>query len=101
MNSKRKGNNGERELCQYLNDHGIPAHRNDQRCILGGLDNPDISIDGYHVEVKRTEQFRLYDAMNQAIRDANGHAVPVVVHRRNKSGWVAVLRIDDFIRLLK
>ena len=77
MNSKRKGSGGERELAELLQAHGYDAHRNDQRYI-GGLNNPDVGgLPGYHIEVKRTERFSLYAAMEQARRDADGKAVPL------------------------
>ena len=41
MNSKRKGNQAERELLRLLQSYGLDAHRNDQTYI-GGIDNPDI-----------------------------------------------------------
>ncbi len=103
-NSKRKGNAGERELAHLLAARGIHCQRNDQ-CYVGGEDNPDVSatIGGaaLHLEVKRTERFRLWDALEQATRDANGHAVPVVVHRANRRPWVAVLALDDLLMLLE
>lgn len=101
LNSKRKGNAGERELCAILAEAGA-AHRNDQRYI-GGEDNPDISFQlgssRFHVECKRAEKFNAYAAMDQAERDANGHAVPIVAHRRNRRPWLVVLKLDDFLRL--
>lgn len=100
MNSKRKGNAGERELLSILSEAG-KAERNDQRYI-GGKDNPDISFrhngKKYHVECKRCEKLSLYEAMEQAVRDANGHATPVVMHRRNKKPWLVVLRLSDFLQ---
>ena len=103
MNSKRKGNAGELELLHLLESSGLNAHRN-QQGYVGGVDNPDIALDAggerYHLEIKRTERFSLYPAMYQAERDANGHAVPVVVHRSNRKPWVCVLRLADFLRLV-
>ena len=104
MNVKRKGNAGEREFLALLAEHGIEAHRNEQRYI-GGLDNPDISavVGGipFHVEVKRTERFRLYEAMEQARRDANGHRIPLVAHRQNRKPWVVVMDVSDFMRIME
>lgn len=104
MNAKRKGNEGERELLALLAGHGIEASRNDQRYV-GGLDNPDISaaIGGFsfHIEAKRTERFRLYEAMEQAKRDANGHRIPLVAHRQNRKPWVVVLSLSDFVRIME
>ena len=101
MNSKKKGNKGELELLDIFRRHGYPAHRNDQR-FVGGVDRPDISLTmngiRYHVEVKRTERLRLHEAMEQAVHDSNGHAVPVVVHRRNRDAWLITMRLDDFMQ---
>ena len=104
MNSKRKGNAGELEALHLLEAAGMDVKRNDQRYI-GGVENPDIALyaagQRFHLEVKRKEKFSLYEAMDQAIADANGKAVPVVLHRKNRRPWVAILRMGDFIRLLK
>ncbi len=80
------------------------ARRNDQRYV-GGLDNPDIALElggtAYHVECKRAERFNAYAAIAQAERDANGHAVPVVMHRRNRAPWLVVMKLSDWVRMLK
>ena len=68
MNSKVKGNSGERELAKILCAHGYNAHRNDQRYI-SGLENPDVSLPGIHIECKRTETLRLYNALEQGVKD--------------------------------
>lgn len=100
MNGKKKGSAGERELAGILRAHGYDSHRNDQRYV-GGLENPDISLPGVHVECKRTEALRLYDSIAQATHDANGKALPVVMHRRNHSPWLAIMRLDDWIQLYR
>lgn len=101
-NSKKKGNAGERELLAILQKAGY-AQRNDQRYI-GGVDNPDIAFQAagkaFHVECKRAERFNAYAAMAQAEHDANGHAVPVVMHRRNRAPWLCVLKLEDWLSLL-
>ena len=90
-----------RYLTSWLKDQ---AHYRLQVVGNGGMDNPDVALDAggerYHLEIKRTERFSLYPAMDQAERDANGHAVPVVVHRSNRKPWVCVLRLADFLRLV-
>ena len=100
MNSKRKGNTGENEIAKLLTAHGFNSHRNDQR-YKSGFENPDISLPGVHIEVKRTESLRLYDALHQAVRDANGAAIPVVMHRRNRESWVVIMRFTDWIEMYK
>lgn len=103
MNSKRKGNTGELELLHLLEEHGLEVRRNDQK-FVGGVDNPDLSltVEGQpvHVEMKRCERLSLYEAIEQAEHDANGHALPVVVHRRNRKPWLVVLRLEDMLRAL-
>lgn len=103
MKSKRKGNDGERELLQLLQDRGIEAQRNDQHYV-GGRCNPDVGAQignrEFHFEVKRTEKFRLYESLSQAQRDAEVEHVPVVAHRSNRRPWVVVLTLEDFLQLV-
>lgn len=98
MRSKRKGADGEREVAKLLREHGIDAHRGRQ--YHGGPDSPDVTgMEGYHIEVKRTEGFRLYDALGQAKEDAGEGETPVVFHRRNGKKWVVVMDAEDFLNL--
>ena len=103
MNAKKKGSAGERELLHLLEAHGIPARRNFQQ-FVGGVDNPDIAAEvggiPLHVEVKRQERLRLSEAVAQAVHDANGNALPVVVHRSNRQPWLVTARLADLLQLL-
>lgn len=98
MNSKRKGSGGERELAGILRSHGYDARKNEQRYI-GGLENPDVSLPGMHIECKRTEALRLYDAIEQARRDANGKTLPCVAYRKNHCPWIAIMILEDWVQL--
>lgn len=102
MNAKRKGSAGERELLHLLEAHGIPAHRNLQQ-FVGGVDNPDIAATvcglPVHLEVKRQERLRLSEAVAQAVRDANGNSLPIVVHRSNRQPWLVTARLEDLLQL--
>ena len=100
MNPKQKGGRGERELAGILRAHGYEAHRNDQM-YKGGKENPDVSLKGVHIECKRTEALRLYDALSQATRDANGKTLPCVMHRKNHASWVVIMALDDWIKLYR
>lgn len=77
IDSRSKGIRGELELAAFLTERGIPARRGCQR--KGGYLSPDVDhgIEGVHLEVKRCESPRLWDAMDQAQRDAGGERVPV------------------------
>lgn len=98
MNSREKGKRGEREAAEWLRTHGIEARRGVQYC--GGADSGDLVCDlpGFHLEVKRTETLRHYDALDQATGDAGGK-VPVVLHKKNRRRWIVILDGQDFLRL--
>lgn len=100
MNSRAKGKRGELEAAAELRKHGYEARRGQQ--FSGGGESPDVvhSIPGVHLEVKRVEKGALYNWLEQAIRDAGPGKVPIVMHKRNRQEWVAVLRFDDMMNLL-
>ena len=97
--SRNKGASGERELARELSRlFGIEAHRGCQ--YHGGPGSPDVTADipDVHIECKRSERLRLYEALQQAAGDA-GEKVPVVMHRQNCKPWVAIVRLDDLPKL--
>ena len=99
--SKRKGAAGEREAAEKLNEVlGTKFHRGRQ--YHGGPESPDLAGDlpGLHVEVKRCERFRLYEALAQASRDSGAAQVPAVMHRASRKPWVVIVEADYLIRLL-
>ena len=100
MKSKSKGKTGERELSKELSRlFGADCHRGQQYCGANG-DGDVVGLPGVHVECKRTESFRLWDAINQAVADAKSEDVPMVCHRANGRPWVAVVRLDDLPALV-
>ena len=99
--SRSKGKRGERELAAELGRVlGITARRGMQ--FQGSPDSPDIvtNIPNVHIECKRSERLRLYEALDQAVSDAGAEKVPVVCHRQNNKPWVVVVRLDDFPKLV-
>lgn len=97
--SRDKGKRGEREFAALLREHGYDARRGVQYC--GGPDSPDVTgLPGIHIEVKRTESLRLYEALKQSEQDT-GEEMPIVAHRRNNCPWVIILKANDFMRLYK
>lgn len=101
INSRAKGAAAEREFAGYLKARGHDARRGQQ--FSGGTDSPDVvcpTLPGVHFEVKRVEKGNLYLWLDQAMRDA-GSKVPVVVHRKNKREWVAILPLDELLTLLE
>lgn len=102
-NSRAKGARGEREFAAYLLAHGLEARRGQQ--FAGGTDSPDVvckPLAHVHFEVKRKEEgsSAVYQWLGQAGTDAGKGKLPVVAHRTNKRGWIAVLPMTDLLRLL-
>lgn len=102
MNSKRKGNAGERELAGILREHGYKSRRGLQYQ-SGQVEADVVGIPGIHIEVKRVERFGaadLYKAMEQSTRDAKEGEMPVVVHRTNRRRWLVTLDLYDFLAII-
>lgn len=100
INSRQKGAAAERELANILKANGYEARRGQQ--FKGGAESPDVvGLDGFHIEAKRVEAFALYPALDQATRDAAAGSTPIVVHRRNGREWVVVIRLEDFLKIVK
>lgn len=100
INSRNKGKVGELELAAFLSEHGYTAKRGQQ--FHGGADSPDVvcpTLDGIHIECKRVESGSLYKWLEQAKNDAGEGKVPVVMHRKSREDWVAILPLEDFLNL--
>lgn len=101
INSKRKGKKGELEVSHIFKNRGYDARRGQQ--FSGGDESPDVIVENFdwHLEVKFTETFNLYKAMAQAERDCKDSGKkPLVIHRKNKQKWVAVLDLEHFLDLV-
>lgn len=97
--SREKGKRGEREVAKLLSDAGYESRRGVQFC--GGGDSPDVISElPCHIEVKRTEKFNLWGAMDQASADAVDMP-PIVFHRPSHRPWVIVMYAEDFLELLR
>ena len=93
-NSKRKGKDGELALSKELARlFGVETRRGVQ--YQGMPDSPDVvGLPGIHIECKRAEKIRLYEAVDQAVAEA-GDNVPIVCHRTSRHPWLATCRLDD------
>lgn len=101
INSRTKGCTGEREFANWLKERGIKARRGQQ--FSGSPDSPDVVTElvEFHFEVKRTEHGNPYKWLSQAKTDAKATQTPIVAHRRNRDGWIAILDMNDLINLIK
>lgn len=98
INSRQKGARGEREAAQYIRNYwGVHASRGLQ--YQGSPDSPDVkqTMEDVNVEVKRTERFNPYQALDQACADAE---IGLVLHRRSGRQWIMVLHARDFPKLV-
>lgn len=98
MNSRSKGKRGELELAKKLREYGFECRRGQQYCGANG-DADVTGLPRIHIEAKRTERLNLYDAIDQARRDARPNELPAVFHRRNNSDWLVIMRLEDWMRL--
>lgn len=102
VNSKQKGNRGERELANLFKEMGLSARRTMQYCGRTG-DAADITcreMPQIHWESKFTERLNLYEALEQAEEDAKTGRLPVVAHRKVRKKWVAILDLEKFVEIL-
>lgn len=96
VNSRAKGCRGEREWAQLCREHGYTeARRGQQYCGANGAADV-VGIAGIHCEVKRVERLNIHDAMQQAVGDALDGEVPVVCHRKDRTGWLVTMRAEDW-----
>jgi len=100
MNSKAKGNQAEREVASFLREHGFSAAKRGVQ-YAGGPNSPDvIGVPGWHLEVKRTERFKLREAVIQAEGDSRGGRW-AILHRWNNGRWLTVLPTEDWLDLVR
>ena len=99
--SRDKGKRGELEVAAIIRSHGFEARRGQQH--RGGGDSPDVihSISNLHVEVKFREQLNVHAALERAAEEALLIHVPVVFHRRKRTGWVVSIDADDFLCIMR
>lgn len=99
MNSKRKGKRGELELARKLREYGYDCRRGQQYSGIGGDDV--VGLPYIHIECKRQERLNVYEAIRQAQRDAREDEKPAVFWRRNREGWLVVMKLEDWIELYR
>lgn len=101
--SRDKGKTGEREWARFCTARGYECHRTAQYRGNTGEAGDVEGLPWIHIEVKRTEAFRLYDALRQSKHDAavGDHGIPIVAHRKNDEPWVVVMDADDWFELYR
>lgn len=98
INSNLKGKVGEREFAKLCRDNGYDCRRGQQ---YNGIEGEDVvGLPNVHIEVKRTEKLKLYDAMDQAIRDSD-EKLPIVAHRKNNCDWVVIMPVEAWFEMYR
>lgn len=102
INSKQKGNQGERDWAAYLRELGFTDARRGQQ-FKGTPDSPDVvdGIPGTHCEVKRVEKLNLKRAILKAIDEAGEDQIPYVAHRQNRWSWMVTVMAVDLLEFAK
>ena len=99
-NSKQKGKRGELQIAHMLQEHGFNARRSQQ---YAGINN-DADVVGapfLHIEVKNVERLNIFDAMDQAHRDAREDEIPVVMFTKNRKPWLVAMDFEEFMTFYK
>ena len=100
MNSRAKGKRFELTLARMLRADGYEARRGQQFSGANG-DADVVGLPGIHIEAKHAEQFRIYDWMDQAKRDARDGELPAVFFKKNNSPVLVTMTYDDWITMYK
>jgi len=96
--SRNKGAAAEREVAAILEAAlGVPVKRKLGQARDSG---DDIQVGRYRFEVKRRETLAV-DQWCAQVEKAAGQDVPVVVYRRSHQPWRVVLKLEDFIELIR
>jgi Holliday junction resolvase len=102
VNSRAKGARGERAFAGFLKMYGLVAYRGQQ--FHGGSESPDVvcpDLPHCHFEVKNCKaSLEPYTWIEQAIKDAGEGKLRVVVHRAKGKEWIAIMPIEDFLKLV-
>jgi Holliday junction resolvase len=97
--ARNKGAAGERELAALLSDElGVVVKRKLGQARDGG---DDIQVGRFRIEVKRRERLQVVEWCKQVEACSGPSEVPVLAFRRNGEPWRVVLRVEDFITMLR
>ena len=96
---RRKGSGYENELCRYFTaELGMPVKRNLDQVRDGGN---DITVGPFRFEAKRRKSIAVYAWMDQAIEATQTGEKPVVLCRGDGRESLVVMRLEDFMPLLR
>lgn len=103
INSRAKGQRGEREVASVLSAAGFDASRGATQS-AGAATADVVGLPGHWVEVKSHAGIAAVRHLDQAKRDvaaSGGGAAPVVVLRENRGPWAALVDLRVYLELLR
>jgi len=104
INAKKKGNKGENDFSNWLQENGVRAYRNSSSG--AGLYKGDVnnSLD-YTFEIKTVKRINLQEAWRQVQKDSSiAHNVPLLaIHfdGMGKKQWLIVQHSEDWLESIK
>jgi Holliday junction resolvase len=97
--SRNKGAAAERELAQILSDElGFVVKRKLGQARDSG---DDIQVGKFRIEAKRRETLALPAWCRQIEAHCQPSEVPVVAYRQNGQPWRIVMKLEDFLPLMR
>lgn len=95
--AREKGARFERELSKLFNEHGFHTHRG----YVFHKQSDVVDLLGIHVEAKAHERMNVWDAMKQAVEEADKRkdGMPTVFWKRSRKGIMVCMRFDDWMKL--
>ena len=102
INSKQKGARFERLLASKFRDYGYEARRTAQYCGNTGDASDVVGLPYIHIEAKHVERLNIYEAMDQAKRDAKaggGDKLPAVFHKKNNHNILVTMEFEDWMQM--
>lgn len=99
INSREKGARFERTLAKiFKTEYGFDCRRGQQYCGANG-DADVVGLPNIHIEAKNCMQWKGYDWMAQATRDAKEGELPAVFHKKNYCDILVTMKLDDWMKL--
>lgn len=97
-----KGATAEREVAKIFRENGFDSQRTAPLQPNKAHQAADINgVPGYHLEIKRQETIKIGEWTAQAEDEAPKGITPIVIYRKSHQPWRVVIKLEDFITLLK
>jgi hypothetical protein len=105
---KAKGRRLQNKIRDLLIEHFSDELEDDDiRCAIMGESGEDLKLSPaarklipYSIECKNQEKINIWDSLEQAEENSNGHD-PVLIFKRNRSKTYAVVELNNFLKLIK